>query len=149
MFASRACRSAVMIGTALHLDKMRSILTGMAALDQPWSCPHGWVQCAGCSVRGAVCGVQCAGCSVRGAVCGVQRREGKGGLWVWVRLWGEVGKGWSLSACLHARALFLSSVCEPTLSCVLGGCRRPTLRHLIDTSSLPTDTPMSLKAPLP
>lgn len=27
------------------------------------------MQCAGCSVRGAVCGVQCAGCSVRVRNC--------------------------------------------------------------------------------
>ena len=30
-----------MIGTPLTMDKMRSIVRGMAALDQPWSCPHG------------------------------------------------------------------------------------------------------------
>lgn len=41
MFASRACRSAVMIGRALDPTKMRAIVYGMAELEQPWNCPHG------------------------------------------------------------------------------------------------------------
>ncbi|EQC27813.1 hypothetical protein SDRG_14397 [Saprolegnia diclina VS20] len=41
MFASRACRSAVMIGTALHKEEMLKIVTQLAVLDQPWNCPHG------------------------------------------------------------------------------------------------------------
>ncbi|XP_065834905.1 mismatch repair endonuclease PMS2-like isoform X2 [Oscarella lobularis] len=41
MFASRACRSSVMIGTALDKRKMTTILRHMANLDQPWNCPHG------------------------------------------------------------------------------------------------------------
>ena len=41
MFASRACRSAVMIGTALGNVEMRKILDHMADMDHPWSCPHG------------------------------------------------------------------------------------------------------------
>ncbi|OQR98480.1 hypothetical protein ACHHYP_08612 [Achlya hypogyna] len=41
MFASRACRSAVMIGTALHKEEMLKIVTQLASLDQPWNCPHG------------------------------------------------------------------------------------------------------------
>lgn len=40
-FASRACRSAVMIGTALERDKMVGITASMSALQQPWNCPHG------------------------------------------------------------------------------------------------------------
>lgn len=41
MFASRACRSAVMIGTALNATQMKSIINNLASIDQPWNCPHG------------------------------------------------------------------------------------------------------------
>ena len=41
MFASRACRSAVMIGTALQSKEMKSIVMKLADIDQPWNCPHG------------------------------------------------------------------------------------------------------------
>jgi DNA mismatch repair protein PMS2 len=41
MFASRACRSAVMIGDSLSRDRMRRIVQKMATLNQPWNCPHG------------------------------------------------------------------------------------------------------------
>jgi DNA mismatch repair protein PMS2 len=41
MFASRACRSAIMIGRHLTLSRMRRLVDGMAELDQPWNCPHG------------------------------------------------------------------------------------------------------------
>jgi DNA mismatch repair protein PMS2 len=41
MFASRACRSAVMIGTALSNSEMRGIVDRLATIDQPWNCPHG------------------------------------------------------------------------------------------------------------
>ncbi|CAE7768105.1 PMS2 [Symbiodinium sp. KB8] len=41
MFASRACRSAIMIGRPLALKAMGKLVTGMAELDQPWNCPHG------------------------------------------------------------------------------------------------------------
>ena len=41
MFAMRACRSAVMIGTALDAPKMRALVAQLADLDQPWNCPHG------------------------------------------------------------------------------------------------------------
>ena len=41
MFASRACRSAIMIGTALGSADMQKILDHMASMDHPWSCPHG------------------------------------------------------------------------------------------------------------
>lgn len=41
MFASRACRSAIMIGTALKRDTMRRVVQQMSALHQPWNCPHG------------------------------------------------------------------------------------------------------------
>ena len=41
MFAMRACRSAVMIGTALDQPKMTSLVRQAATLEQPWNCPHG------------------------------------------------------------------------------------------------------------
>ena len=41
MFAMRACRSAVMIGTALEHSKMKQLVSQLARLDQPWNCPHG------------------------------------------------------------------------------------------------------------
>jgi DNA mismatch repair protein PMS2 len=41
MFASRACRSAVMIGTALTQVEMSSIICNLTSIDQPWNCPHG------------------------------------------------------------------------------------------------------------
>ncbi|KAF0689025.1 Aste57867_19480 [Aphanomyces stellatus] len=41
MFASRACRSAVMIGTALKKEEMQKIVGQLADLEQPWNCPHG------------------------------------------------------------------------------------------------------------
>ena len=36
MFASRACRSSVMIGTALSKLEMRRLVDHMALMDQPW-----------------------------------------------------------------------------------------------------------------
>ncbi|KAH8336889.1 hypothetical protein KR059_007622 [Drosophila kikkawai] len=42
MFASRACRKSVMIGTALNrTTTMRRLITQMGEIDQPWNCPHG------------------------------------------------------------------------------------------------------------
>ena len=41
MFASRACRSAVMIGTALKESKMKKIVAHMSDMEHPWACPHG------------------------------------------------------------------------------------------------------------
>uniref|UniRef100_A0A6V7JB27 MutL C-terminal dimerisation domain-containing protein n=1 Tax=Bracon brevicornis TaxID=1563983 RepID=A0A6V7JB27_9HYME len=41
MFASRACRGAVMIGKALSQSEMRRLLTQMGMIQHPWSCPHG------------------------------------------------------------------------------------------------------------
>lgn len=40
-YASKACRSAVMIGDDLTENKMKEIVTKMGSLDQPWNCPHG------------------------------------------------------------------------------------------------------------
>ncbi|TDH71725.1 hypothetical protein CCR75_007237 [Bremia lactucae] len=42
MFASRACRTSVMIGTALHKEEMQKIVYNLSKLDQPWNCPHGY-----------------------------------------------------------------------------------------------------------
>jgi DNA mismatch repair protein PMS2 len=41
MFASRSCRSAVMIGTALNKAQMGKIVGHMADMAHPWACPHG------------------------------------------------------------------------------------------------------------
>ncbi|XP_058123674.1 mismatch repair endonuclease PMS2 [Anopheles ziemanni] len=41
MFASRACRKSVMIGTALSVREMERLLRHMGEIDQPWNCPHG------------------------------------------------------------------------------------------------------------
>jgi DNA mismatch repair protein PMS2 len=41
MFASRACRSSVMIGKALTRGQMYSLVGHMGELDKPWNCPHG------------------------------------------------------------------------------------------------------------
>ncbi|XP_066581048.1 mismatch repair endonuclease PMS2 [Prorops nasuta] len=41
MLASRACRSAVMIGTALNQVKMKQLVVQMSQMENPWNCPHG------------------------------------------------------------------------------------------------------------
>ncbi|XP_039735717.1 mismatch repair endonuclease PMS2 isoform X2 [Pteropus medius] len=41
MFASRACRKSVMIGTALNTGEMKKLITHMGEMDHPWNCPHG------------------------------------------------------------------------------------------------------------
>ncbi|XP_052266480.1 mismatch repair endonuclease PMS2-like [Dreissena polymorpha] len=41
MFASRACRKSVMIGTYLNKTEMKKLVSHMGDLDQPWNCPHG------------------------------------------------------------------------------------------------------------
>lgn len=41
LWASRACRSAVMIGTAMSRNQMKMLLQHMACMDKPWNCPHG------------------------------------------------------------------------------------------------------------
>lgn len=41
MLAMRACRSSVMIGTALTQASMQNIVQRMADMAAPWSCPHG------------------------------------------------------------------------------------------------------------
>ncbi|KAM9426324.1 mismatch repair endonuclease PMS2 [Pholidichthys leucotaenia] len=41
MFASRACRKSVMIGTALSVSEMKKLVVHMGELEHPWNCPHG------------------------------------------------------------------------------------------------------------
>jgi DNA mismatch repair protein MutL len=41
MFASKACRTAVMVGDSLTHSRMLEIVKGLATLESPWSCPHG------------------------------------------------------------------------------------------------------------
>ena len=41
MFASRACRSSIMIGTALSRKEMEKVLNSMENLSEPWVCAHG------------------------------------------------------------------------------------------------------------
>ena len=41
VFASKACRTAVMIGDPLTQKDMESIVRSMANVKQPWNCPHG------------------------------------------------------------------------------------------------------------
>jgi DNA mismatch repair protein PMS2 len=41
MCASKACRTATMIGDILHPNKMKQIIQQLGQLDQPWNCPHG------------------------------------------------------------------------------------------------------------
>jgi DNA mismatch repair protein PMS2 len=39
--AMRACRSSIMIGTALDARTMRRVLRNLSTLSAPWNCPHG------------------------------------------------------------------------------------------------------------
>ena len=39
--ASKACRTAIMIGDTLTLKDAKRILENLAGLNQPWNCPHG------------------------------------------------------------------------------------------------------------
>ncbi|XP_041746996.2 LOW QUALITY PROTEIN: mismatch repair endonuclease PMS2-like [Coregonus clupeaformis] len=41
MFASRACRKSVMIGTALSTSEIKKLVVHMGEIEQPWNCPHG------------------------------------------------------------------------------------------------------------
>ncbi|XP_032429675.1 mismatch repair endonuclease PMS2 isoform X2 [Xiphophorus hellerii] len=41
MFASRACRKSVMIGTALSVGEMKKLVIHMGEIEHPWNCPHG------------------------------------------------------------------------------------------------------------
>jgi DNA mismatch repair protein PMS2 len=39
--ASRACRTAIMIGDTLSQNQMSKVVANMALMEQPWNCPHG------------------------------------------------------------------------------------------------------------
>uniref|UniRef100_A0A131YTK6 DNA mismatch repair protein PMS2 n=1 Tax=Rhipicephalus appendiculatus TaxID=34631 RepID=A0A131YTK6_RHIAP len=41
MFASRACRKSVMVGTALTALTMKKVVSHLGELHHPWNCPHG------------------------------------------------------------------------------------------------------------
>ena len=41
IYASKACRSAVMIGKALSFSEMTTIVSNLGTIEQPWNCPHG------------------------------------------------------------------------------------------------------------
>ncbi|XP_076814664.1 mismatch repair endonuclease PMS2-like [Clavelina lepadiformis] len=41
MFASRACRKSVMIGTPLNMKNMTKLIRHMSQINHPWNCPHG------------------------------------------------------------------------------------------------------------
>ena len=41
MFASRACRTSIMVGTALNTAEMQKLLRHMGEIEHPWNCPHG------------------------------------------------------------------------------------------------------------
>ena len=41
MLASRACRKSIMVGSALDMRQMRSVVRHMGETLQPWNCPHG------------------------------------------------------------------------------------------------------------
>eukprot|EP00798_Chlamydomonas_sp_ICE-L_P008060 gene8060-1296_t len=41
MFASRACRTSIMIGKALEVSQMYRVLEHLSGLVAPWNCPHG------------------------------------------------------------------------------------------------------------
>lgn len=41
MFAMRACRSSIMIGSSLSKLKMENVVQNLSKLDKPWNCPHG------------------------------------------------------------------------------------------------------------
>uniref|UniRef100_A0A9J8B4Y9 Mismatch repair endonuclease PMS2 n=1 Tax=Cyprinus carpio carpio TaxID=630221 RepID=A0A9J8B4Y9_CYPCA len=41
MFASRACRKSVIVGTALNTSEMKKLVLHMGEIEQPWNCPHG------------------------------------------------------------------------------------------------------------
>ena len=41
MFASRACRMSIMVGTALNQAQMKKVVCHMGEIEHPWNCPHG------------------------------------------------------------------------------------------------------------
>ena len=49
MYASRACRSSIMIGTPLTAGRMVQVVRNLSTLEQPWNCPHGRPTLAHCT----------------------------------------------------------------------------------------------------
>ncbi|PVU94048.1 hypothetical protein BB561_002829 [Smittium simulii] len=41
VFASRACRKSIMIGTPLSKQQMSLVVKNLSGLEHPWNCPHG------------------------------------------------------------------------------------------------------------
>jgi len=41
MLAMRACRSSIMVGSALTKAKMQTVVANLSGLSVPWNCPHG------------------------------------------------------------------------------------------------------------
>lgn len=41
VFASKACRSSIMVGDKLAHSTMRQVIEHMSTMTNPWSCPHG------------------------------------------------------------------------------------------------------------
>ena len=41
MFASLACRTSIMVGTALTQAQMKKIVCLMGEIEHPWNCHHG------------------------------------------------------------------------------------------------------------
>ena len=41
MYASKACRKSIMIGTSLNMGEMKRVINHLNEIDKPWNCPHG------------------------------------------------------------------------------------------------------------
>jgi len=42
IFASKACRSSIMVGSPLQFSTMRGVISRLGELNHPWNCPHGF-----------------------------------------------------------------------------------------------------------
>ena len=41
LYASKACRKSIMIGTALNANQMKRVINHLHEIEKPWNCPHG------------------------------------------------------------------------------------------------------------
>jgi DNA mismatch repair protein PMS2 len=41
MYASKACRKSIMIGTSLNMGEMKRVINHLNEIEKPWNCPHG------------------------------------------------------------------------------------------------------------
>jgi DNA mismatch repair protein PMS2 len=41
IFASKACRKSIMIGTSLNKAEMKRVISHLEGIEKPWNCPHG------------------------------------------------------------------------------------------------------------